>query len=113
MGLDHPDEGGRQASEAICEVTREVNVEDRLGRVVKAEGGLVLKLPSHWYRGIPDRLVLLPRARIFFIELKRRGKKARANQRRWIKLLRRLGFVAGVIEGHEALDRFISKHLHS
>lgn len=78
---------------------------------MKKEGGLVLKLPSLWYVGIPDRLILLPKARVFFVELKRKGKTARKNQAGWIRTLRQLGFTAGVVAGPEALQKFIETHI--
>lgn len=71
----------------------------------------MLKLPAIWYTGIPDRIVLLSGGRIFFVELKKKGYVARENQKRWIRVLRRLGFRAGVVAGPEALDKFITTHV--
>ena len=48
---------------------RETRVERELTRRVKELGGWAVKfLPS--VRGLPDRIVLLPGGRIFFVELK-------------------------------------------
>lgn len=89
----------------------EASLERKLLRVVKDAGGLTIKLPALWYVGIPDRLVLLPGARIFFIELKQRKKKATEHQAKWIRRLRSLGFNAGTVAGSEALDKFLETHV--
>jgi hypothetical protein len=78
---------------------------------VREAKGLIIKLPAFWYAGIPDRLILLPQARLFFVELKVKHKKARLNQEAWIKKLRALGFRAGTIRGSEALKKFTNDHL--
>jgi VRR-NUC domain len=89
----------------------EAALEGRLANRVKKKKGVILKLPALWYTGIPDRLILLPQARVIFVELKRKGKKARKNQIRWIKLLRSLGFKAMVVAGTEQLNKFMDKYL--
>lgn len=71
----------------------------------------MVKLPAAWYKGIPDRMVLLPGSKVLFIELKRSKKKANKLQKRWILNLRRLGFKAGVVAGSEAVSIFIEKHI--
>lgn len=45
-------------------------LECKLTEAVKAMGCLALKLVSPGMDGVPDRLVLLPRAKTAFIELK-------------------------------------------
>jgi len=64
-----------------------------------------------WYIGIPDRLILLPKARVIFVELKRYGKDARPNQSRWIRRLRKLGFHALVVAGATELKLFINQYI--
>lgn len=86
-------------------------LEGRLTRRVEKVKGVILKLPSLWYTGIPDRLILLPKARVIFVELKKKGKKARKNQLRWIRVLRALGFKALVVAGSEQLEKFMRKYL--
>ena len=49
---------------------REKTVENKLVKAVKALGGLAPKFISPGFDGVPDRLVLLPKGRIAFIELK-------------------------------------------
>jgi hypothetical protein len=58
--------------------------------------------------GLPDRLVLLPRGRVLFVELKRPGQKPRPAQQRWIKKLRGLGFSVEVVTTRQQLGHLIA-----
>lgn len=70
---------------------QEAKVEKYLIRYVKDKGGLCLKFISASMRGLPDRIVILPQGKIFFIELKAKGKKPRPEQTRVHKLFSSLG----------------------
>ena len=71
----------------------EKDVEAKLGKVAKRHGGLALKWVCPGWAGVPDRIVLLPHGRIYFIELKRPdGGRIAARQRWWANKLRGLGF---------------------
>jgi len=87
-------------------------LEKELVLAVKKAHGLILKLNPLWYIGIPDRLILLPKAKIFFVELKRYGEKPRRNQVRWLTLLQRLGFPALTVAGKVELKTFIREHIN-
>lgn len=92
-------------------MTLEVDVEEALRKAVEAAGGLCLKLNPLWYRGIPDRLVLLPGGRVVFVELKRskRASTKRSvavHQSRWAKILKALGFTHIRLEGYDDLEDF-------
>jgi hypothetical protein len=63
--------------------------------------GKVLKLISSSMNGLPDRIVLLPGGRIFFVELKAPGKKPRKLQEVIHKMLTDLGFKVYVIDTKE------------
>ena len=49
---------------------RESAIEARLVRRVRERGGLCYKFVSPGNRGVPDRLVITPDGRMFFVELK-------------------------------------------
>lgn len=70
---------------------QEANVEKYLIRYAKDKGGLCLKFISASMRGLPDRMVILPQGKIFFVELKAKGKKPRPEQKRVHKLFSSLG----------------------
>ncbi len=77
---------------------REKEIEQKLVKAVKAQGGLCMKFTSPGFDGVPDRLVLLPFGRIAFIELKAPGKKPRRLQIRRMKQLSALGVKCFVID---------------
>lgn len=71
---------------------REKEVEKRLVDRTKARGGLALKFVSPGFDGVPDRLVLLPKAKLGFVEVKAPGKTPRPLQKKRMQVLRKLGF---------------------
>ena len=84
-------ETGRPSS---CIRMRENRVEERLREYVKRRGGLCLKWVCPGHAGVPDRIILLPGARIIFLELKAPGKKPTTLQSWWLAKLKSLGFQA-------------------
>ena len=80
---------------------REKEVEEFLVKSVKARGGLCPKFTSPSSSGYPDRLVLLPGAKVLFVEVKAPGKKPRKLQDRRIKALCALGFKALFVDSKE------------
>ena len=74
-------------------------IEQKLVKAVKAMGGRALKFTSPGFDGVPDRIVLLPMARMAFIELKAPGKKMRPLQVRRKRQLEALGFLVYCIDG--------------
>ena len=87
----------------------EKEVEQNLVKAVKLAGGFCLKFTSPGFDGVPDRLVLLPRGRIAFIELKAPGKKPRALQKRRIKQLSALGFPCYVVDNTDVIGGVIDE----
>ena len=79
-------------------VGREKSIEQKLVRAVKGRGGICPKLVSPGFDGMHDRLVLLPRGRIGFVEVKAPGEKPRPLQTARHGLLRRLGFKVYVLD---------------
>lgn len=73
--------------------TLEKDIEKKLRQMVKARGGMCLKWVCPGWSGVPDRIVLLPGGRIYFVETKRpKGGKVSALQKKWMVWLRELGF---------------------
>ena len=71
----------------------ERDIERALVGMVKRHGGLCLKWVCPGWVGVPDRIILLPGARVVFAETKRpRGSKIAPMQEWWAKQLKRLGF---------------------
>lgn len=82
-------------------------IEKKLREKVKSLGGIALKLYSAYHTGLPDRLILMPKGRASFAEIKTTGKKPTMLQEKAIAELRALGFEAEVIDSQEALNNFL------
>ena len=77
---------------------REKQIEKKLIMEVKKRGGICPKWVSPGFDGVPDRIVLLPRGKFAFVEVKAPGEKPRPLQVSRHKLLRRLGFRVYVLD---------------
>ena len=80
---------------------REKTIEAKLVKAVRIMGGLAPKFVSPGLDGVPDRLVLLPKGKIAFIELKAPGKVLRPLQVRRKRQLEALGFLVYRIDSPE------------
>lgn len=83
----------------------EREIENYLKDKVEKLGGEAIKLFG--IAGIPDRMILLPGGKIYFVELKRPGEHPRPLQKWWIKRLKSLGFVSGWCNSKESVDRLL------
>ncbi len=90
----------------------ERTIEQELAARTRAMGGIAPKFTSPGFDGMPDRLVLLPRGRMGFVELKAPGRKPRPLQLARHRLLRRLGFKVFVIDGIEQIDGVLEEIDH-
>lgn len=88
---------------------REKTIEQKLVKAVKAMGDIALKFVSPGYDGMPDRIVLLPKGRIAFVEVKRHGEKPRPLQESRHDMLRRLGFKVYVLDDVEQIHRILKE----
>jgi len=88
---------------------REKLTEQKLVRAVKNAGGIAVKLVSPGFDGMPDRLVLLPGAKIAFVEVKAMGCKPRPLQRKRHEMLKALGFSVFVLDDEQLIPLMISE----
>ena len=72
----------------------EKDIEHKLKILVETKlGGLCLKWVCPGWRGVPDRILLFPGGRVYFVELKRpKGGKVDPLQTWWKRRLEKLGF---------------------
>lgn len=88
---------------------REKTIEQKLVQAVKSVGGIAPKFISPGFDGMPDRLVLLPRGKIAFVEVKRYGEKPRPLQEARHGMLRRLGFAVYVLDNGAQIREIIEQ----
>ena len=87
----------------------ERDIEQKLVKAVKARGGLAPKFVSPGFDGVTDRIVLLPRGRIAFMELKAKGRKMRPLQVRRKRQLESLGFSVYCIDSPDQIGGILDE----
>ena len=86
----------------------EKEIEQKLRKRIEAAGGKCLKWVCPGWSGVPDRIVLLPRGRIFFVETKRpKGGVVSDLQRKWRDWLTALGFECWIVWDETDLAMFL------
>ena len=88
---------------------REKETEQALVQAVKKMGGIAPKWVSPGLDGMPDRIVLLPKGKIAFVEVKAPGKRPRPLQVARHELLRRLGFRVYVLDDKDKIGEMIDE----
>ncbi|CQR74986.1 VRR-NUC domain protein [Sporomusa ovata DSM 2662] len=87
----------------------ERDIEKKLVAEVKKRGGLAVKLISPGMAGVPDRIVLLPKSKMAFVELKALGKKLRPLQQKRSKQFFALGFQVYCVDQLEMIGRVLDE----
>jgi hypothetical protein len=88
-------------------IKRESTVERYLVNRVQKLGGMAIKLNPIGMAGLPDRLVLLPDAKIIFAEVKRPGGQPRKLQTVIHNRLRKLGFRVEVVDNNDRVKEIL------
>lgn len=92
---------------------REKDIEKRLVSEVKKQGGLCPKFVSPGFDGMPDRIILMPKGRLAFAELKAKGRKPRLLQLSRHRLLRNLGFKVYVMDDVSQIGGVLDEIINS
>jgi Holliday junction resolvase len=87
----------------------EKGVERKLVRGIRNQGGMCRKFISPGWAGAPDRIVLLPGGRMYFVEMKRPGEEPEPLQQHRIEELQALGFNARAINTEEDVNIFLKE----
>jgi len=92
---------------------REAALERKLKERIEKTGGLCLKWTSPGFTGVPDRIVLLPGARILFVEVKRPGTKdgRTPRQKRVACLLKGLGFTVLRLSSIDDIEPYLRREV--
>ena len=88
---------------------REKKIEEKLVKEVKHYGGKCWKFVSPGTDGVPDRIVLLHKGRIAFVEVKAPGKELRPQQKKIKRELEELGFKVYVLDNEEEIGGIINE----
>lgn len=91
-------------------IESEKALEYKLKSEVENLGGYTFKLLSTHLTGLPDRLCLIPKGKIFFAEIKTTKKKPTKIQLWWHRKITDLGFKVEVIETSEQIKKIIRDH---
>ncbi len=87
----------------------EKTIEKQLVLAVKSMGGIAPKFVSPGFDGMPDRIILLPKGIIAFVELKAPGKKPRPLQLSRHRLLRGLGFQVFTVDELQQIPQILTQ----
>lgn len=88
---------------------RESKIEARLRDEIRALGGRCYKWVSPGQNGVPDRIVIMPGGRIYFIELKAPQKAPRELQKIVHGDLRDLGCTVLVMDSLDQMSAWVAK----
>ena len=88
---------------------QEREIEKALVTAVKQKGGICPKWVSPGCAGVPDRIVLMPKGRAAFVEVKRKGEKPRPLQEYRHRQLRALGFKVYVLDDIKNIKQILKE----
>ena len=86
---------------------KESAIEARLVRRVRERGGLCYKFVSPGNRGVPDRLVIAPDGRVFFVELKSKNGRLSELQKFQKSELEKRNMAVQVLYSVEQVEEFV------
>lgn len=95
--------------ERVAILIKENVLERRLKQKVERSGGMALKFITPSMVGVPDRIVLIPGGKIFFVELKAPGQRLRPLQDKRKRQLEALGFTVRCIDSLSAIEAFVKE----
>lgn len=84
-------------------------LERKLISEVKKMGGLCLKFTSPGFDGVPDRILLIAKGHVAFVEVKTTGQKMRPLQVRRKTQLERLGFRVYCLDREEQIGEILDE----
>lgn len=88
---------------------KEKEIELKLVKEVASIGGWCLKWTSQSMTGIPDRIILLPKGKMAFVEVKAPRQKPRKIQMKRIQQLKNLGFLCFVLDDMKDISRLLEE----
>lgn len=86
---------------------KEKNVEAYLVKEIHKLGGKAYKFVSPAHRSVPDRIILMPNGRLWFVEVKRSGGKLTPLQEQELDRLEAYGQKTFICYGRDGVDHFL------
>ena len=90
---------------------KEKDIENYLRTQVKKLGGIAYKFISPGNVGVPDRIIIMPKGKIYFVELKTDKGKLTELQNRQIEKIRGMQQEVRILYGKAGADEFIKELL--
>ena len=88
---------------------KESEIEARLVKLVRGGGGLCYKFVSPGNRGVPDRIVITPDGRVFFVELKSQAGRLSELQKFQKSELEKRNVTVRVLNSVAAVQEFVEE----
>lgn len=86
----------------------ESDIEDRLVTQVRQMGGVAYKWVSPGNSGVPDRIIIMPGGRVWFVELKTDTGRLTSNQKMQLRRLKAREVNTFVLRGMSGLNEFMN-----
>ena len=90
----------------------ESQLEENLCRRIKKLGGMALKFMSPGRAGVPDRIILMPGGKIYFVEMKSSNGPVNPIQEYVFEKFEELGFKVHILNSEQTIENFIQKIYH-
>lgn len=88
---------------------KESEIEKRLVKMVRENGGLCYKFVSPSNPGVPDRIVIIPDGRTIYVELKQEMGSLQRIQQWQIEEMQKRGCDVRVLKGLQAVKDFVKE----
>lgn len=88
---------------------KERKIEEKLRKAVRQKGGICWKFVSPGNAGVPDRIILMQKGKVAFVELKATGETMRALQKKRKRQLQSLGIKVFCLDSVEDIPKVISE----
>lgn len=87
----------------------ENQLEEKLRKKIKELGGIALKFVSPGRAGVPDRIILMPQGKIYFVEMKSPRGEVNPIQKYVFEKFEELGFKVHILNSDDAIKNFLEK----
>lgn len=88
---------------------KERKIEEKLRKAVRQKGGLCWKFVSPGNAGVPDRIILMQKGKVAFVELKATGETMRSLQEKRKRQLQSLGIKVFCLDSVEDIPKVIQE----